>query len=62
MNWLRGDTPNYIRSEDGRFHIAKAMVFGLPVYTLVDGQERVCTERGDGALDRCKQAAEERAK
>lgn len=59
MNWIRGTDGPYIRSNDGRFYICKS---AGGVYTLSDGYELVVTERGEGALERCKQRAEELAK
>lgn len=58
MNWVRGKTDRYIHSDDGRFYISKAFVPGSVVYTLADGQERICSKRGESALQRCKQEAE----
>lgn len=58
MNWIRGTDGPYIRTEDGRFYICKA----AGVYTLSDNSVLVCSERGEGALERCKAKAEELAK
>jgi len=45
-----------------RFYICKSKLRDLWVYTLADGQELVCAERGEGALERCKAIAEARVK
>ncbi|KAF1017687.1 MAG: hypothetical protein GAK31_00955 [Stenotrophomonas maltophilia] len=60
MRWVRGGY-RYITSLDKRFFISKANVRGSSVYTLTDGDERVCVERGEGAKERCMQRAEELA-
>lgn len=58
MDWVRGGEL-YIHTPDGRFYICKA---AGGVYTLSDNNVLVCSERGEGALDRCKAKAEELAK
>ncbi|ATS39276.1 MULTISPECIES: hypothetical protein [Xanthomonas] len=58
MVWMRGKTDRYIHSDDGRFYISKSFVNEVVVYTLADGQERICSNRGESALQRCKQEAE----
>lgn len=45
--------------QDGPYFIAKAYIPDATVYTATKGNERIATERGEGALDRCKQAVEE---
>lgn len=56
MHWLRGGD-NYIRNQDDRFYISKGTCRGEPVYTLADGDKLICSERGEGALQRCKDKA-----
>lgn len=52
----------YIHTPDMRFYIVKSKLGELWVYTLADGQQLVCSERGEGALERCKAIAEERSR
>ncbi|MET0548562.1 MAG: hypothetical protein ABW002_04735 [Xanthomonas sp.] len=57
MDWIKDADGRYIRTPDDRFYISKGTCRGEPVYTLADGDTLVCSERGDGALQRCKDRA-----
>lgn len=61
MTWERTGE-NYIHSPDKRFYITKGRVAGAVIYTLSDNNVLICTERSDGALERCKARAEELAR
>ncbi|MCW0413500.1 hypothetical protein NG831_06435 [Xanthomonas sacchari] len=56
MDWMRGGA-KFIRTPDDRFYISKGTSRGEVVYTLADGDTLVCSERGDGALQLCKDKA-----
>ena len=58
MHWVRGGAM-FVRSEDGRFHLSKAVTRDGIVYALADGDELICVERGEGAKERCIARAEE---
>ncbi len=58
MEWIKGASGRYIRTAEDRFYISKSADRGEPVYTLADGNKLVVSERGDGALERCKAEAE----
>lgn len=45
--------------QDGPYFISKAFCGEDRVYTATKGDARLATERGDGALERCKQAVEQ---
>ncbi|MGN6223683.1 hypothetical protein [Pseudoxanthomonas sp.] len=45
--------------QSGPYFISKAFCGEDMVYTATKGDARLTTERGDGALDRCKQAVEQ---
>lgn len=55
--WTKGPCGRYIRTQDDRFYISKGQCRGEPVYTLADGDKLICSERGEGALQRCKDKA-----
>ena len=59
MRWILGENKRHLRSEDGRFYLPKFNGIDGPVYVLVDGETRICTERGEGAKERCMARAEE---
>lgn len=45
--------------QDGPYFISKAFCGEDRVYTATKGDVRLTTERGEGALERCKQAVEQ---
>ena len=59
MRWILGENKRHLRSECGRFYLPKFNGIDGPVYVLVDGETRICTERGEGAKERCMARAEE---
>ena len=59
MRWILGENKQHMRSDDGRFYLPKLQGIAGPVYVLVDGETRICTERGEGAKGRCVARAEE---
>lgn len=59
MNW-KYPGGRFVHTEDMRFFICKSEYRGEWVYTLSDRNELVCSQRGDGALERCKAIAKER--
>jgi len=59
MKWVLGDNKQHLRSEDGRFYLPRFRGIDGPVYRLVDGTTGICTERGEGAKERCMARAKE---